>query len=322
MSEEQLPVKINTDSPLAKVVRAAGFLNLEHVLVMGGSPYVTHDGLLWWGKHNFDGEINGTTVDAVIELCDPSKDSWTFRCDLWIKGLEKPFTGYGHARPDNVSKIVRNKGRCEAMAQTRAEGRAMRKAFAIEFPTYDEVVGAQEDEVIEVKAEVKDTQPSKAAESTDKSGISARTELSDETKALAHEFVRLRDEGLSRGIFKEEPLNRSLRTKILGNENANINPFTWTPQQIEKALALARAKVPSSGNGKIAGSKPAADDQATETARQKLAAKFVTEEIKTRKQTNLIKTTIPGKKKINELTAEEAEQVIKVIEATKSTVTA
>ena len=249
MDEENAVARIDPKSQAATVVKAAGFeIGLDHVMIMGGKLYVTHNGLLWkLNDVTMREQLDGFTCEPIIELCNLEKDQWVYRAELWLKGNSKPFTGFGHARPENVSKIVRTKGRCNEMAQTRAESRAMRKALRITFPTYEEAMVEQQEQIIEVKDIVvtsTNVTPKVLAPTTPMQ--QHPTDTPAEPTNGVTEFIRLRDLGIAKGIFKLDAFNLSIQQKI--DPTGNTNPAKFTEEQLSRALVLIKSAVDKKTN--------------------------------------------------------------------------
>jgi len=109
-------------------------LELGDVLLLDGSWYVTHSGLLRLATRK--GCI-GIRVQPVPGFCSPEQSRWAFRATAFKTPTCKGFNGYGDADPGNVSAMVR--GAEMRIAETRAVNRALRKAYGIGICSVEEV---------------------------------------------------------------------------------------------------------------------------------------------------------------------------------------
>ena len=120
---------------LAALTRQFGFsMELGDVLLLDGSWYVTHSGLLRLATRR--GCI-GIRVVPVSGFCVPEQSRWTFRATAFKAATCKGFNGYGDADPGNVSSMVR--GAEMRIAETRAVNRALRKAYGISLCSVEEI---------------------------------------------------------------------------------------------------------------------------------------------------------------------------------------
>jgi len=120
---------------LAALTRQFGFsMELGDVLLLDGSWYVTHSGLLRLATRR--GCI-GIRVVPVSGFCVPEQSRWAFRATAFKAATCKGFNGYGDADPGNVSNMVR--GAEMRIAETRAVNRALRKAYGIGICSVEEI---------------------------------------------------------------------------------------------------------------------------------------------------------------------------------------
>ena len=120
---------------LQALTRQFGFcLQLGEILLLDGSWYVTHSGLLRLATRK--GCI-GIRVQPVSGFCSPAESKWAFRATAFKSATCKGFSGYGDADPGNVSAIVR--GAEMRIAETRAVNRALRKAYGIGLCSVEEI---------------------------------------------------------------------------------------------------------------------------------------------------------------------------------------
>src|SRR5579859_7147183 len=120
---------------LQALTRQFGFsMQLGEVLLLDGSWYVTHSGLLRLATRK--GCI-GIRVQPVSGFCTPTESRWAFRATAFKSATCKGFSGYGDADPGNVSAMVR--GAEMRIAETRAVNRALRKAYGIGLCSIEEV---------------------------------------------------------------------------------------------------------------------------------------------------------------------------------------
>ena len=120
---------------LAALTRQFGFsMELGDVMLLDGSWYVTHSGLLRLATRK--GCI-GIRVVPVSGFCSPDQSRWAFRATAFKAATCKGFNGYGDADPGNVSAMVR--GAEMRIAETRAVNRALRKAYGIGICSVEEI---------------------------------------------------------------------------------------------------------------------------------------------------------------------------------------
>src|ERR1700751_2835267 len=120
---------------LQALTRQFGFsMQLGEILLLDGSWYITHSGLLRLATRK--GCI-GIRVQPVSGFCTPAESRWAFRATAFKSATCKGFSGYGDADPGNVSAMVR--GAEMRIAETRAVNRALRKAYGIGLCSIEEV---------------------------------------------------------------------------------------------------------------------------------------------------------------------------------------
>jgi hypothetical protein len=123
-------------SALQALTRQFGFsLQLGEVLLLEGSWYVNHSGLLRLATRK---GCVGIRVQPVAGFCTPAESRWAFRATAFKSSTCKGFNGYGDdADPGNVSAMVR--GAEMRIAETRAVNRALRKAYGIGLCSIEEI---------------------------------------------------------------------------------------------------------------------------------------------------------------------------------------
>jgi hypothetical protein len=104
------------------------------VMLLQGSWYVTHAGLLGIAKRN---RCIGMKVQFMRELSDPVARRFAFEATVFKSKNCQGFVGYGDADPSNVSALVQ--GAELRVAETRAINRALRKAYGIGICSVEEV---------------------------------------------------------------------------------------------------------------------------------------------------------------------------------------
>ena len=120
---------------LAALTRQFGFsMELGDVLLLDGSWYVTHSGLLRFATRR---GCVGIRVYPVAGFYVPAESRWAFRALAFKSERCKGFAGYGDADPNNVSALVR--GAEMRIAETRAVNRALRKAYGIGICSVEEI---------------------------------------------------------------------------------------------------------------------------------------------------------------------------------------
>ena len=120
---------------LAALTRQFGFsMELGDVMLLDGSWYVTHAGLLRLATRK---GCVGIRVQPVSGFCVPAESRWAFRAMAFKSEKCKGFAGYGDADPGNVSAVVH--GAEMRIAETRAVNRALRKAYGIGICSVEEI---------------------------------------------------------------------------------------------------------------------------------------------------------------------------------------
>jgi len=111
------------------VCKATGFNPiLQHINLIDGKVYVTHKGL--WNLAHRSKMLNG------IEILEQGENAthYTARVSIFRKDMDHPFTFNGR-----YPKTGRNKQYGEEMALARAECMALRRAFDVSMPIYEEI---------------------------------------------------------------------------------------------------------------------------------------------------------------------------------------
>jgi len=114
--------------------RHAVSLSAGDVLLLEGSWYVTHSGLLRLSQHK---GCQGIRVQPVKGFCDPASGRWVFRATVFKTPSSRGFVGYGDADPSNISSRLH--GAEMRIAETRAVNRALRKAYGIGLCSVEEL---------------------------------------------------------------------------------------------------------------------------------------------------------------------------------------
>jgi hypothetical protein len=122
-------------SSLHAITQEWGFsLDRGEVLILSGSCYVTHTGLLRLASRK---RCCGMQVETVDSLCDSAAHRFVLRATVYPSKDSVGFVGYGDADPSNVSALVQ--GAELRMAETRAVNRALRKAYGIGLCSAEEM---------------------------------------------------------------------------------------------------------------------------------------------------------------------------------------
>lgn len=111
-------------------------LELGDMILLNGSWYITHSGLL---KLALRRQCQGIRVEPVKEFCDPAANRWIFEAVVYNR-KGRAFYGYGDADPSNVSNAVH--GAEMRVAETRAVNRALRKAYGVGLCSIEEIGSA------------------------------------------------------------------------------------------------------------------------------------------------------------------------------------
>lgn len=144
---------------LAKVAITYGFDPLMgEVSIYQGRPFVSIDGRYRAAQET--GELDGVetrpaTKDERTEWEIPEGD-YFFRAEVYRRGSQRAFVGWGRVRKQET---VGGKGfkpietNPQRMAEKRAEAQALRKAFHIPLPSFEDI-GSEEEAPLKVQAEV------------------------------------------------------------------------------------------------------------------------------------------------------------------------
>jgi hypothetical protein len=103
------------------------------LIMLGGTWYVTHSGLLRVAQRS---RCKGITTELADCASSPKEGRWVFKATV-VKSGKEQFVGYGDANPSNVSFLVR--GAEMRVAETRAVNRALRKAYGIGICSVEEL---------------------------------------------------------------------------------------------------------------------------------------------------------------------------------------
>src|SRR6266700_4479259 len=101
-----------------------------------GRRYVTHSGLLQLASRK---GCRGIKTILQERLSDVGTSRWVFKATVFKNPSSKGFVGYGDADPTNTSPLVR--GAEMRVAETRADNRALRKAYGIGLRSVEELGG-------------------------------------------------------------------------------------------------------------------------------------------------------------------------------------
>jgi hypothetical protein len=123
-----------TESLLALLKRHRLSVGAGDLLLIDGSWYVTHSGLLRIAARK---HCNGMLVRPVDNLTDRTASRFAFSATVFTSPTCKGFEGYGDADPSNVSPAVH--GAEMRVAETRAVNRALRKAYGIGICSVEEI---------------------------------------------------------------------------------------------------------------------------------------------------------------------------------------
>lgn len=104
------------------------------VILLDGCWYVTHAGLLRLARSK---RCAGIQVRPIADFSDASCQRWVFEATVFRSRACRGFVGYGDADPLNVPSPLR--GAVARIAETRAESRALRKAYAVGLCSLEEV---------------------------------------------------------------------------------------------------------------------------------------------------------------------------------------
>jgi hypothetical protein len=101
---------------------------LKHVVVINGAgAYITRDGLLHVA--HMSGQFDGITIGDVID----AGSHWTTTASVYRKDMSRPFT-----YPGRYPKSGSNKAYGPEMAVKTAEVMALRRAFDVSLPAFEE----------------------------------------------------------------------------------------------------------------------------------------------------------------------------------------
>lgn len=140
--------------------RAYGLdLNLGHLVILGGKPYVTVAGMLHHAHAAKVSPLCGIDVEIIEERQGEYAKAMAVVKRLMGVGITyvAEYKGYGEASPDTIG--LKNGARhVSSMAQTRAIGRALRAAFSISSPAFEELDLQEEHAVMVTQTVMEATQ--------------------------------------------------------------------------------------------------------------------------------------------------------------------
>lgn len=109
---------------------------MGEITIYQGSPYVTIDGRVRVAQDHpkFDGMDVRPATDAEREAfrCKPEEHLWV--CDVWRKGISRPFRNWGRSAFAGERNFIANNTHPAEIAMKRAKYRALRDAFALPLP--------------------------------------------------------------------------------------------------------------------------------------------------------------------------------------------
>lgn len=161
---------------LAEAAISYGFDPLMgEITIYQGRPFVSIDGRYRKAQEtgNLDGvETRPATKEEKANWEIPAGD-YFYRSEVWVKGSSRPFVGWGRVYvketmvAPNKEAFLPVQKNPQRMAEKRAEGQALRKAFHIPLPSVEDigfnnrgqVVDTSTGEVIEVTATVVEEKP-------------------------------------------------------------------------------------------------------------------------------------------------------------------
>lgn len=119
---------------------------LGHVVMYYGKPYVTIDGHYYYAhaSKEFAGIKTRPATAQEREHAMIAEDEHCWICEVYRRGFEYPFVGFGRARSDEKDPIIRGSyvepKHPQRLAEKRAEAQALRKAFPLGLLALEEVV--------------------------------------------------------------------------------------------------------------------------------------------------------------------------------------
>ena len=123
------------ESSIRSITEEFGFsLDRGELMILNGSAYVTHTGLLHLGRRM---NCSGIAVETIDSLCDAAARRFVVKATVFSCPGSPGFAGYGDADPSNVSAVVR--GAELRIAETRAVNRALRKAYGVGLCSAEEL---------------------------------------------------------------------------------------------------------------------------------------------------------------------------------------
>lgn len=148
------------------------------LMIYQGRPYVTIDARRRMAQetNTLDGINSRPATPAERESRQVPAEDYLFVCQVWVIGASHPFEGWGrvykaeidrainqakaHGRQEDALPIVKDPA---AMAEKRAEAQALRRAFHLPLPSFEEVIeGEFEEKPPAMEAPKSKTSPPKA----------------------------------------------------------------------------------------------------------------------------------------------------------------
>ena len=139
----------------------------SELMIYQGRPYVTIDARRRKAQEtgNLDGISARPATKAERQARQVADGDYLFVAEVWVKGAHHPFEGWGTVRDAETKgsehlPIVKDPA---AMAEKRAEAQALRRAFHLPLPSFEEIVEGEFEELPQNKqAPQSKTNPPKA----------------------------------------------------------------------------------------------------------------------------------------------------------------
>ncbi len=131
---------------------------LKEIVVLGGNPYIEVGGMVKIANRDKGNEPDGMVLRPATQeerkLSNVPDEVEYWCCELWKKGCSRPFVEFGEADETTVNLFGKKPKDIRAMARTRATGRALKRAYAINLPVFEEIdLSGKYPDVIEVPTE-------------------------------------------------------------------------------------------------------------------------------------------------------------------------
>jgi hypothetical protein len=123
------------------------------LMIYQGKPYITIDARRRKAQEtgNLAGVNSRPATKEEREARGAIDGDYLFVCQVWVKGMEHPFEGWGKVRKAEIKgsehlPIVKDPA---AMAEKRAEAQALRRAFHIPLPSAEDIIEAEFTEIVD-----------------------------------------------------------------------------------------------------------------------------------------------------------------------------